>query len=121
MANRRLMKARAKTMSAEIELGTFEYRRDFPSSKKAAEFDAPQESVVSTGRDVPTFAAFVEQWLSEMLVCWRESTRQCNLATINRHLVPAFGDKAVNDISKAEILQFRASLAAGHVAWMVRH
>lgn len=110
-ANRKKMKQVADRISAEITLGTFDYRKYFPTSKKAAQFDTPNRKLSSALDSTPLFTDFAEDWIAEMEVAWRKSTYITNVGTIRKHLIPNFGEKKVSDITRADILQFRSALA----------
>jgi integrase len=71
--------------------------------------DLPLEA--SALRAVPTFQQFAEQWLREHAVEWRRSHARTLDSTVERHLVPRFGDLPISEIRKADILAFRAELA----------
>lgn len=60
----------------------------------------------------PTFSEFVEQWVKEHEVEWRRSHLRTLRSTIGGHLLPYFGDKPVGHITRADVLVFRAALAA---------
>lgn len=125
-ANRkRLEKALAKIQSA-IEAGTFEYASTFPKSRStssgknkslsasttsdvAAPFEAVTVDVVATA--TPTFREFTKLWLAEHQVEWRRSHIKVLTSTIDGHLLPHFGDKAVGAITKADVLALRTKLA----------
>lgn len=117
-ANRRRMQKVARKIEAEITLNTFEYRRYFPNSSRAAAFDSPQQ-VITPGYEVsanedhdhPSFKSFAEQWLEENEVSWRFKTLETNRGTVRKHLIPQFGEKRVSDITKADVLAFRSKLA----------
>ena len=99
--------------------GTFMYREFFPASALAARFDsvvAPANPVQiepeSTEEDrTPLFQAFANQWVDEHSIEWRRSHIRSLLSTLNSRLIPHFGGKAVGQISKSDILAFRATLA----------
>lgn len=110
-ANRKKMKQVAEKIAAEITLGTFDYRKYFPTSKKAAQFDVPNRKLSSALDSTPLFTDFAEDWIAEMEVAWRKSTYITNVGTIRKHLIPIFGEKKVSDITRADILQFRSALA----------
>ena len=61
--------------------------------------------------NTPTFAEFAEIWLSEKNVEWRDSHRAAVINVLEAYALPFFGDKKLNDITKAEVLQFRSTLA----------
>lgn len=125
--NRKKVQKVLDRIEADIGAGTFEYRRYFPSSKNASKFDvleevpvainAVTESVnhalggVAARSDIPLFRDFAETWFTEKEVEWRKSHRISTRADIDRLLIPRFGDKVVSQITKADVLTFRASLA----------
>ncbi len=110
--NRRRMKAMAEKIDAEITLGTFEYRKYFPNSKRADQFDKRAVRMNQAAESVtPSFKEFADTWWSENEVRWRYNTIVGNRAVLNRHLLPAFGDRPVGEITKAEVFAFRADVA----------
>ncbi len=108
-ANRKKMKQVLERIEAEITLGSFEYRKYFPGSSQAAAFDVakPVASVTAT----PLFKDFAATWMSEMRVEWRASHYDTNKNTLDKHLLPAFGEQEIGKITKADLLSFRAKLA----------
>lgn len=127
--SRKRLSVLLKKIEAEITLGTFEYRAYFPSSRNAAKFDRPiqgseENSQTSSplqtrglaihldkGIVMPLFKDFTEEWYGENEVRWRRSQRKTVRGTLDKHLIPVFGDKAVDQITKADILKLRSSLA----------
>ena len=107
--NRRKVSKLVSIIEAEITLGTFEYSKYFPNSKKAAHFASMGSGPTLT--DTPLFKAFAELWFGEMSVQWRQSHIDTIRGTMANYLLPQFGDKEVGHITKADILEFRASLA----------
>lgn len=99
--------------------GTFMYGEFFPASALAARFDP----VVASAKPVqiepeiteedrtPLFHAFANQWVDEHSIEWRRSHIKSLLSTLNSRLIPHFGGKAVGEITKSDILAFRATLA----------
>lgn len=117
-ANRKKLEQIIARMEAEILLDTFIYRNYFPKSAKADAFDELESKVRAAQRGnyaqadlSPTFAEFTQTWLSEKKVEWRDSHHTAVIYALDAYALPAFGDKKVSDITKAEILQFRATLA----------
>ncbi|RUO48969.1 Arm DNA-binding domain-containing protein [Pseudidiomarina donghaiensis] len=107
--NRKKVEKLLQTIEAEITLGSFEYHKYFPNSNRAKLF-ASQALHESSG-NFPTFRNFAEQWFGEMETQWRKSHSDTVRNTIDKYLIPNFGEKEVGHITKAEILSFRASLA----------
>lgn len=118
--NRRKLDKVLKNIEKEINEGTFKYEQFFPNSKNLRSFSAEgqeycpsnaptvQQNVLT---DMPSFNDFTEIWVSENEVSWRRSHKKTQMDIINGHLLPVFGGKGVSQITKAEILAFRASLA----------
>ena len=121
-ANRkRLSKVLAK-IEEQIFTGTFSYREFFPGSKNAAKFDQPAPIVQMTviaqalgeqggGKATPMFKDFAETWFAEKSVEWRTSHKKTVRDDIDKRLIPRFGERMVGNITKADILAFRADLA----------
>jgi len=132
-ANRKKMGKMMEQIEAEIAVGTFNYRTYFPNSKLATRFDAPQGAggAAGLGREntpppqaepahylppltpvsTPLFKNFADEWFAENEVRWRKSYKSTIAEILAGHLKPEFGEKAVGQITKAEILKFRSALA----------
>lgn len=118
-ANRKKLEKILERMEAEILLETFTYKNYFPKSAKAEFFDELEKKVAVARSEragepqcqIPTLAEFAEVWVSEMRVEWRDSYYRSLTGTLKAYTLPAFGDRKVSDITKADILQFRTTLA----------
>lgn len=123
-SNRSKMEKILKKIEEDIEANNFEYRRYFPNSKLAEKFDSPQtiRSQISLATqqafmaapvmvDTPLFRDFAEQWFNEFSVGWRRTYISTVRQIIDSRLIPAFGDKAVSNIRREDILSFRSTLA----------
>lgn len=128
-ANRRKLQKILDRIETEIKLGTFDYARFFPESRLATKLAtcpavlpmpaasptvlaAAQANVVTAdGSLLPTFAEFAKVWVAENEVAWRRSNRKTVDDILRSHLLPVFGEKAVGQITKADILTFRSTLA----------
>ncbi|GAB3681718.1 Arm DNA-binding domain-containing protein [Salinisphaera aquimarina] len=111
-SNRKRMKSVAEKMDAEITLGTFAYRHYFPDSRGAARFDQHTfDSEENQSATTPLFRDFADTWWLENEIRWRRNTQLGNRAVLNRHLLPAFGDCPIAEITKADVLAFRAEVA----------
>jgi integrase len=111
--NRKKLEIVAQKIDASITLGQFNYADFFPQSKMVEKFarrDQHLKSLVD-GNPIPTVDTFRVQWFEEMRPTWRHSYEGSIQSIFDRHLLPAFGDKVVSHITKADILQFRARLA----------
>ena len=99
-------------IEAEILLGTFVYSNYFPNSKLVGKFEkiAQQRMAVNTAGREPKFTEFADIWLDEMAVSWRISYQETMQVIVKNRLKPYFGNKLISSITKADIIQFRASL-----------
>ena len=59
----------------------------------------------------PLFETFAKEWQEENIVRWKRSYRDMIEGTIDKYLVPRFGNEEVSHITKGDILKFRSSLA----------
>ena len=107
--NRKRVQKFLDRIEAEITLGTFNYAKHFPHSPRAEQFKAMQ--IQSQHLDTPMFSDFAETWFAEMRIQWRTSHADTVRNTLDKYLVQAFGEREVGRITKAEVLEFRASLA----------
>ncbi len=132
-ANRKKLEKILERIELEIKLGTFDYAKFFPGSRMAVKLAvsagmlpmvassavmvqaadqqnrtgaSPTDSVV-----LPTFKEFTATWVAENEIGWRRSNRRTIDDILRAHLLPAFGEKAVGQITKADILAFRSTLA----------
>lgn len=123
-ANRKRVGVVMKRIDAEIAAGTFNYRDYFPNSKAAAKLEVDSPAAMNNGfaassiggakRDqshTPMFSDFYETWLVENEVRWRRTTRSLRRDMIRTHLLPKFGARRVGQVTRAELLEFRAELA----------
>lgn len=119
-ANRKRLQKALDRIEAEIALGTFDYQKTFgkplpsrdPAAEAAEEASAPDlQRQPTTRTGTPTFKEFAEQWFAESEVSWRRSYRVTQRGSIDQYLIPYFGEKEVGQITKADVLAFRATLA----------
>lgn len=110
-ANRRKLEAILKKIEAEITLGTFEYGRYFPNSLNAEKFSPHSLKARQEYHETPLFREFAWIWFDEMTIQWRKTHSDTIAATLKNYLLPRFKEKEVGCITKADILNFRASLA----------
>jgi integrase len=132
-ANRKTLEKLVMRMERDMADGTFVYRNYFPNGKLISTFPGPNDgsdpvaelrrlaaeiSAIGNGAaspvaptPAPIFKDFAGTWFGENAVGWRKSYRVTIRDILDKHLMPAFGDKVVNEIQKAEILGFRSVLA----------
>lgn len=116
--NRRKVQTLLNRVEKEIAQGTFDYATTFPSSPRAAQFSGPARSAPASGVETPRaigttplFCEFAEQWHAEMSPQWRRSHRAAVREVIDRDLLPLFGTRRIGEITKADVLAFRAEVA----------
>lgn len=121
--NRKKLEKVLAQIESEIKAGTFEYTKYFPNSKAARRLASqPAPIAVSapviaalelapTAAPTPAFEKFANQWVDERSIEWRRSHTKSLLSTLNGRLIPRFGAKAIGEITKADVLAFRAELA----------
>lgn len=131
-ANRKRLVKFVEKIESDITAGTFNYAETFPNSKRAGKLGltavtpvaaalgqihsgnpgaAPRPAFATPAAVLPTFREFTATWVAENDVGWRRSHKRTVMDIIKVHLEPAFGEKVVSDITKADILQFRSALA----------
>jgi integrase len=124
VSNRKKIERVLDRIVEQIALGSFNYREFFPNSKNAGKLEQEElavskasvaEAVSNLGSEAakttPLFKEFAETWFAEKSVEWRNSHKKTIRADIDKRLIPRFGEMMVGNISKAEILSFRADLA----------
>jgi integrase len=114
-ANRERLEAFMDQIDREIKQGTFDYEKYFPKSNNAARLNQPAKtertSSTSISVKAPLFKDFAEEWYLENEITWKISHQKTVRGTIDKHLIPRFGEVGVNHITKGDILKFRSSLA----------
>ena len=114
--NRKRMQKVLDRIEHAIADGSFEYGAFFPGSANATRFAASGAQGQLPLRNAPcattpAFRVFVEDWYRQTYPTWRKSHAATVRSTIDRHLVPHFGDTPVGAITKADLLAFRATIA----------
>ncbi|WP_299144338.1 DUF3596 domain-containing protein, partial [uncultured Vibrio sp.] len=103
-------------MEAEITLGTFDYAKYFPKSKKVEKFAVLTErkrkaKAYFESPDSPRLNEFAEIWLSEQQIEWRKGHYEDVNGILRKYIIPMFGSKKISAITKQQILSFRSTLA----------
>ncbi len=119
--NRKRLEKVLERLEAAMSSGEFRYEQFFPGSQNIQRFSvqpehknpfpAKADEQALPMSSCPLFRDFAETWFAEREVEWRNSYRKSMRADIDKVLVPHFGDRAVDQITKADILSFRAKLS----------
>ncbi|HWT14922.1 MAG TPA: tyrosine-type recombinase/integrase [Patescibacteria group bacterium] len=127
--NRKRVQALLNRIEKEMAQGVFDYAATFPDSSRVTLFattlpgerpiantqsgtaPSPASNPSSTAIGTPTFLEFSVTWRTEMTPQWRRLHRLSVDAIFDAHLLPAFGDRTLSSITKADVLAFRAELA----------
>jgi len=107
-ANRKKLELVLKKIEREIQLGSFNYSRYFPHSKRAVQCRVEPGSS-NTG--TPNFSEFAEVWYLESSVRLKRSVLKGYRYTLDKELLPYFGHFEVGAIRKQDILAFRTEFA----------
>ena len=109
-ANRKRLKSILERIEAEILLNTFNYAEYFPNSNKVATIANLGIEKEAPTSDCPTFHDFYLIWWNENEIRWRKSTKPTIQGRFDKYLLPAFGDRPLNTITRPEILALRADI-----------
>jgi len=109
--NRREAAKIVKRLEAALLLGTFNYSDYFPDSSRVPRFEVAATKTQKEELTTISFSDFAEQWFVEKRVEWRHSYESTIRISLDKYLLPAFGDVPIDQITKAMVLEFRVSLA----------
>lgn len=110
-ANRKKLNVVLKRIEAEIALGKFDYAKYFPNSsmvEKIARLNKQNNIANSLKKLTPSFEEFANLWIEEMKPSWRTTTLENYQFYLNKRLIPRFGGMDVSEITKSDIMMFRA-------------
>lgn len=131
-SNRKRLQKALDRIETEIALGSFDYAKTFgkplplptdadssangsatlPQSTQSTQ-SQPGQAVGFNGQSVvtPTMAEFANQWYAENEVSWRRSYRVTQRGVLDKYILPAFGEKTLGAITKADVLAFRSEVS----------
>ena len=107
-ANRKRCEALLSRVEQAIQAGTFNREEFFGAPELAP---PAQLKPVQTHSATPLFENFYDEWFSEQVVTWREATRENIEWAVARYILPSFGNIPVGEISRPDVLKYRADLA----------
>lgn len=110
--NQAKLKKIVERIEAEILIGTFKYDQYFPKSHKLEEIQLIENRSTNLRlTSVPLFSDYTKEWITLKEIEWRESYKQKVNIVITKYLEIFFGKKYLDQITKTDLLRFRASLA----------
>ncbi len=62
----------------------------------------------------PFMRDFVQQWIKEKEIDVKENTMKSYIGLINAHILPAFGDKRINAISRSDVKSYLSELVSAN-------
>ncbi|TWX70426.1 site-specific integrase [Colwellia sp. C1TZA3] len=110
--NRRRMQKKLDKMNAELLTKRFDYLAHFPASKIAQKLT--QDELERSGeavKNIPLFGDFLGEWFEESTLKWRPSHLRNMQSMKKKYFLPAFSEKKIDSITRADLLKFRTSLA----------
>jgi integrase len=124
-ANRTRLQKLADKIERAITQDTFVYAEFFPDSPRAKTDAMPGANgqpalatAIAYGLQgtpnvipTPTFSEFAELWILESEPRWRKHYRDAMRDTLDRIINPYFGSKHLTEITRADVLGFRAEIA----------
>lgn len=110
-ANRRLLQQKLDLLNAELVTGNFDYLKSFPESKTARKLLKDKVAQESALAEACLFKNYIWEWIEENKLHWRESHLVNIKGMVNKYYLPAFADKKIDSITRADLLKFRTSLA----------
>lgn len=87
----------------EISIGTFDYSKHFPHSKRANEFR-------KTRPDRYTIKEALKSWLQRNQAKLQKSTLQDYNSAIYHHLIPTFGDLTIAELTASKVKEWLSEL-----------
>ena len=118
--NRRSLEPQLRRLKAALKSNTFRFDAFFPelapretSSPESAAARTPVAvaATAATSPGSPSFLTFAELWFSEFKVGWRKTYITTVRGILDKYLIPTFGITRIGEVSRAQILEFRAGLS----------
>lgn len=110
-ANRKRVINILERIEAEILVGTFDYETYFPNSNSTERFRHIDAAQLASSSSIPSFRDFADTWFSENEPRWKYSYKITLRTSLDKHILPVFGELQLDEITKSALLAFRANLA----------
>ena len=102
-AGEKELELKLQAIKYEIRIGSFDYLRHFPYSKKAREFR-------KTRPDRYTIGEALKNWLKNNQNRFQISTLQDYNSAIYHHLIPALGDLTIAELTSSKVKEWLSEL-----------
>jgi integrase len=123
--NRKKVQALLNRIQKEIAQGGFDYTMTFPSSPRATQFsgaasvgplvpllrEAGSSLSAINSASTPVITDFAEQWFVEMSPQWRRLHRSGVRDILDKNVLPVFGERRIDEVTKSDVLAYRAEVA----------
>ena len=109
--NRKRATTILERIEAEILVGTFDYATYFPNSNNTDRFRHIDAVKLASQSSIPSFQDFAETWFTENEPRWKYSFKITLRTSLDKHILPIFGELQLDEITKSAVLAFRANLA----------
>lgn len=109
--NRKRATTILERIEAEILVGTFDYATYFPNSNSTDRFRHIDVVKLASQSSIPSFQDFAETWFTENEPRWKYSYKITLRTSLDKHILPIFGELQLDEITKSAMLAFRANLA----------
>ena len=109
--NRKRATTILERIEAEILVGTFDYVTYFPNSNSTDRFRHIDAVKLTSQSSIPSFQDFAETWFTENEPRWKYSYEITLRTSLDKHILPNFGELQLDEITKSAVLAFRAYLA----------
>ena len=109
--NRKRATTTLERIEAEILVGTFDYATYFPNSNSTERFRRIDAVQLASSSSIPSFRDFADTWFTENEPRWKHSYKITLRTSLDKHILPVFGEVQLDEIEKSAVLAFRANLA----------
>lgn len=133
--NRRTLCKLLQDMDRDMRMEIFVYSDYFPHSQRSGHFTVADQ-IAKTKKSqvleqyaptmhqqaapsIPLMSAFSDEWFDENEVRWKKSYKDNVTFMLDKYILPTFGNHALNEITRAQLLKFRAQLSKGELGTKV--
>jgi len=110
-ANRKKMESMLQRIEAEILLDQFNYENYFPNSSILEKIKRHTRKLDKFQSGIPDLKSFAWTWFEELEVGWRRTYSKTISGILKRYILKYYGDYLLNEITKPELMKFRAKIA----------